>query len=559
MRGWVLFLTIVCVSSFLFFFRLGERPLRNPDEGRYAEIAKEMVERRDWVEPRLYGVDYLKKPVLFYWLIALSFQCFGFTEWAARLVPAFFGVIGVLAAFLFARRIFGEKTAFWSSLILVSNFWYLQVGRYLVIDMVFSFFVVSALYAFYLAATEAKFSRLTTVIFYACVSLSFLAKGFIGLIIPFITIAVYALLTGQVGRVLRRMRWVTGFVVCALLVAPWMFEIAKREPEFLSFFFFHENMARFISSSFEHQGPWYFYYGFMLVVLIPWIFFLTPLKHSLTFSNPATRHKKLFLLISGAALVVFFSFSKGKLATYILPSIPFLSIVIADGWVTWESEGWKVKSWKQVASPLLFLIFFSLVFLWVLPIYADRHPGDFVRETLPCLRWLGVIAAAGAAAGLFWVLKRDTNRLFYTLILMFVAASFPVQAAMERSNPNYTTKHFAEALNPLMNDKDLVVIYGNPGALYDFRFYLDKPVQAIGLEGELQFAREDGDTDAGEQYISKEEFYKMFFGQNKVYCLTRRTEIENLPSEFQKNMTVIKEDKRKILFYLNAPLKEVVG
>ena len=103
MKSLALFLIVLCVSSFLFFFRLGERPLRNPDEGRYAEIAKEMVERHDWVEPRLYGVDYLKKPVLFYWLIALSFQCFGFTEWAARLVPAFFGVLGVLITFLFAN------------------------------------------------------------------------------------------------------------------------------------------------------------------------------------------------------------------------------------------------------------------------------------------------------------------------------------------------------------------------------------------------------------------------------------------------------------------------
>ena len=151
-----LFLIILFFSAALFSFKLGDRSFRNPDEGRYAEIAREMVVSGNWIEPKIYGVDYLRKPPLFYWLTAFFFKLFGFNEWAGRSVPALFGVLGVLATFWFVRRIFDESAAFFSTLVLASNFWYLEVGRYLVIDAVFSFFVVSGLYCFYVAANSAR-------------------------------------------------------------------------------------------------------------------------------------------------------------------------------------------------------------------------------------------------------------------------------------------------------------------------------------------------------------------------------------------------------------------
>lgn len=551
MRPWALFLILLCVSSFLFFFRLGERPLRNPDEGRYTNIAKEMVQRGDWVEPQLYGVDYLKKPILFYWLLALSFKCFGFTEWAARFVPALFGVLGVLATFLFAKKLFDAKTAFWAGLILTTNVWYLQIGRYVVIDMVFTFFVMAALYAFYMATLETRHSRLYALLFYACVAFSFLAKGFIGLIIPFITIASYALFTRQVKRILKKMRWVSGLVVFGVVAGPWLVAIGIREPEFLPFFFFHENVKRFISSSFEHQQPWYFYYAFLLAVFVPWILFFTPLKRSLKFSDTATKQRNVFLWVSATALVVFFSMSKGKLATYILPSAPFLSIAIARGWALWESEGMNERAKGWTAAPLLALSLVSVFLLIAMPLYIKTRANDFLQATFVSFQWLAVIVAAGSILGSFWVLKRNISGVFYTLILMFMIASFPVQAAMNSANNNYSTKHFAEALNPLIGDKDSVMIYGNPNALYDFGFYLKRPVQMVGLEGELEWL--DQDEDIHERHLSKEKFYKMLAGRQHLYFLTRKIESENIPPDLIKNLTVIKEDKRKILYYLNVP------
>ena len=119
------FFIVLGLSLLLFFFRLGDRSFRNPDEGRYAEIAKEMVQSGNWVQPRLYGIDYLRKPILFYWLVAASFKVFGFSEWGARLVPALFGIFGVATTFFFTRRILDLKTAFYAAMILATNVLYL--------------------------------------------------------------------------------------------------------------------------------------------------------------------------------------------------------------------------------------------------------------------------------------------------------------------------------------------------------------------------------------------------------------------------------------------------
>src|SRR5438552_19011981 len=91
----------------LFAFHLGSLPLTDPDEGRYAEIAREMIEGGDWLVPHLFGMPYLEKPPLLYWLTSLSFETFGKNEFAARLAPTLAAVVGVLAAGRFAAGLFG--------------------------------------------------------------------------------------------------------------------------------------------------------------------------------------------------------------------------------------------------------------------------------------------------------------------------------------------------------------------------------------------------------------------------------------------------------------------
>ena len=326
------FFIVLAVGLFLFFFRLGDRSFRNPDEGRYAEIAKEMVQSGNWAEPRLYGIDYLRKPILFYWLVAASFKVFGFSEAAARLVPALFGILGALATFFFVRRVFDLKTAFYSALILSTNVLYLGIARTLLIDMVFSFFLISGMYLFYLAVNGEKNKTRNYLLFYVSLSLAFLTKGPAAIAIMGLAGAPYLLLTRKMKSVLREMRLIPGLLIFTGIVLPWFVQISLRQPDFLNFFFLHEHVQRFVSQNFEHQEGWFYYLVLTPLVFIPWVFF-PRIKRSVD-----KKSVEFFLLIAAAAVVLFYSVSRSKLATYILPALPFISIWIARSWVLSEAK-----------------------------------------------------------------------------------------------------------------------------------------------------------------------------------------------------------------------------
>ncbi len=472
------FFLVFILAAFLLFFRLGDRSFRNPDEGRYAKIAQEMTLSGDWVTPRLYGVAYLKKPILFYWLVAASFKTFGTSEWAARAVPAFFGFLGILAAFFFAKIIFGSDTAFFSSLILASNLFYLQVSRYLVIDAVFSFFVVSALYSFYLGVYESKNKAKFYLLFFFLSGLAFLTKGVIAVVIPAISIFIYAAATRKIKRVFSEMPLGPGAAVFAAVTFPWFFIISKREPGFLSIFFLHEHLSRFVSRGFEHQEAWYFYWVFLLAVFLPWFLFPPAVKKGFYFlRDRASDDPKWFLFLSSLATILFFSLSRAKLMTYILPVVPLVSILLADGWAKLSSS--------------------------------------------------------------------SSRRIFFIAIGLLAVVAFVFPFLMEMWNSDYTTQPFARALSPRLKSGDTVFIYDNPGAMYDFGFYLGYPVKLVGMEGELELSKND--PKAGGISVSHKAFEKMMGGKDKIYCLMRKSDFLGLDPAVRQKLKIMKEDDRKTL------------
>ena len=547
----ILFFIVLLFSAALFFFRLGDRSFRNPDEGRYAEIAREMVVSGNWIEPKIYGVDYLKKPALFYWLAAFFFKIFGFNEWAGRSVPAFFGLWGVLATFWFVRKIFNESTAFFSSLILASNFWYLEVGRYLVIDAVFSFFVVSGLYCFYLAAHSPTRKLFYTILFYTCVAFSFLAKGILGVILPGISITLYLWLTKKMGVVLRQMRLELGVLIFSLIALPWFVIISLKEPEFLKLFFLHENLSRFASVNFEHQEAWYFYLALTPIILMPWSLFWKPLGRSAARFQKTDpwRDPKIFFLAISLSMVFFFSLSKAKLLTYILPSVPFFSILIGHSWTQWRDQTRPKEtefSWTEY-SPVFLLIFLGLAAILTTPGVIARFGQDLPEGVGIYFQWMGAAILAGGVAALRALRRRNITHLFHALIFTMALFSVIFTFAMEKMNGDYTNKHFALSLKPKLRPGDRVFIYDHPGALYDFGFYLNAPVTLVGLAGELELSPRH-DPENRNVSVTKERFKEMLEKKERIYCLARKSDFLEMEPNLRKNLVVIQEDRRKVLF-----------
>ena len=541
----LLFAGVLFAASFFLFFRLGDRAFRNPDEGRYAEVAREIVRSADWMKPTLYGVGYLRKPILFYWLIAASFRMFGENEWAARLVPALASLFGLAAVFWFSFRFFGRKTALFACAILASNLWYLQVGRYLVIDAVFTLFILGCLFSFYLGLHSEKNKNAWFGCFYVSLALAFLAKGLIAIAIPAVSIGAYLVSTGRFLKTLREMRLFLGIPVFLLLAGPWYLLMEVREPGFLKFFFGHEHWLRLVSADFEHQEPWFYYLAVFPLMFLPWVLFWRPTRQVFARTGrELSDDTALFLGMSIAATLIFFSLSRSKMPTYIFPCLPLGAILLARGWTRWL-ESRPALGWPE--NSVLALLVVSAIGLMVVPAWVlERHPNKFPEAVLSNLKVLGGGLLAGAVV--CWRSNRRgrTTRFFYSLAAAMGLVSLLFTFTMETMNRQYSTKAFALYLKDKASAGDEIFIYDHPGPFYDFAFYLDRDVKLVGLEGELEFSRHD--PRAEKVSVSREAFSDLLRRDERLYCLIRRSDFKELEERLGLKLNVLMEDPRKVLF-----------
>ena len=324
-RPW-LFLGLITLAGFgLFFFRLGVPGLMDPDEGRYAEIAREMLLLQDWLIPHLNLVPYLEKPPLVYWLTSLSFAAFGLTEGAARLPAALAALGGVYLAYELGRALWGEDSGFWAALVLATTAGYLILARLLTLDMVFTLFLNLGIGLGYLAWSRGK--RHLWPWAYLSLALAVLVKGPVALVLVGLIWGPAALLRGRgaLWDLVQPKSW----VLLAVLVLPWFLYVTWRFPEFPRFFLWEHHVERYLEGGFYsyHAEPWWYFGPVLLGFLLPWTG-LVPWA----LGRRASLHSedRIFLLIWAGVVVVFFSLSRGKLAPYILPALLPLALLLGE-------------------------------------------------------------------------------------------------------------------------------------------------------------------------------------------------------------------------------------
>ena len=269
----LLLLGLVC--AVLFGLRLGSSPLPNPDESRYAEIPREMLATGDWVTPRLNGVNYFEKPPLVYWLVAASQKVFGPGEWAARAVPALFALGGVLLTYGAARRLHGRNAGLAAGLILATSLLYFALARILLLDMVVSVLMSTALFCFILGVQEPAGARRRWLFYalYASMALATLTKGLIGFLVTGAVMFLWLLVCNQWHR-LRPLYLPTGALLFLALAAPWHVLAARHNPTWLHRYFVYEHWERFTSTAASRPGPWWYFVPVALLGLFPWTGFL---------------------------------------------------------------------------------------------------------------------------------------------------------------------------------------------------------------------------------------------------------------------------------------------
>lgn len=345
--------------------------LFEPDEGRYAEIPREMLDRGSWVVPYLQGEPYLDKPPLFYWLVMLSYSLFGVHVWAARLVPALAIHAGVLLTYTFGRRNLGERAAFWGSLFLGVAPGFLSIGRLLVLDGVLTFWVTLSLFSAFEAVNGERLRRGWWLLAALGTGLGVLTKGPVAFLLLAPPLAAFLWFDGSRPRPTLRDSGLFFAVVLAVTL-PWYVAASVVLPGFPRYFFWEHNIVRFLAP-FAHQEPVWFYGPVILGGLLPATLLLPGFLRFLLSGEEAKAQQRCaalgFLLLAGIWCVLFFSLSDCKLPTYIMPAFPPLMLALGYGLI---HSRWAASRWPAVAVALTLSVI-GVAHFWALPVYAQHR------------------------------------------------------------------------------------------------------------------------------------------------------------------------------------------
>jgi 4-amino-4-deoxy-L-arabinose transferase-like glycosyltransferase len=328
-RQWPLLLGLGLVGLVLFFYQLGAAYLMDPDEGRYAEIAREMLALRNWLIPHLNHLPYLEKPPLVYWLTAASFKVFGFTAAAARLPVAVSALAGVFLAYSLGRVLWGPLAGVLGALVLATCAGYVALGRILILDMTFALFLNLAIGLGYLALSRVR-PRLWPWA-YLALALAVLTKGPVALVLAGPILVIWAAVCRRPWSPLINLK---GWLLLAILTLPWFIAVQWRYPEFFRFFFLEHHLLRFLTPAI-HPEPLYYYLPVLLGLMLPWTWLLPWVLATNRWRDPDER----FLMIWATVILLFFSLSRGKLAPYILPALLPLALLVGRSLVELTGPG----------------------------------------------------------------------------------------------------------------------------------------------------------------------------------------------------------------------------
>ncbi len=330
-RRWAVRLLLVLAYFAIFILPLGVRPVAIADEARYSEIPREMIATGDWIVPRLDGLRYFEKPPLGYWLTAVSMSVLGESAFAVRLSSALAaGLTAFLMVALVRRETDDHPAAMPTGFVYLTSVLVVVVGTTNLLDGVFTLCVTASLAAFLASyrATVPRARRVWEILFGLACALAFLAKGFLGFVLPAIVIVPFLVWERRMRELPRLAMWPLAIAVMAL--TPWAILIERREADFWRYFVWEEHVRRFMLPTAQHPEPAWFFVEILVVGALPWTLVLPAAAMGLARER---AHASLlrFLVCWFVMPFLFFSASRGKLGTYILPCFPALAALTSIG------------------------------------------------------------------------------------------------------------------------------------------------------------------------------------------------------------------------------------
>ena len=449
-----IWLLVVAVALFI---NIGAYPLYDADEGRNGEVGREMAATNDYVMPRIDGMPYLDKPIVYFAAEALAIEVLGATELAARLPAVVFTLFTAALTFWFARRVWSEDEALVASIAFLTMPLALAFSRTVIFDSALTFFMVAATMAFYFAieTREKKWSAIA----WASIALGVLTKGPVAIAVPLLIAIPFA-----IRRKAFRALWsIAGLVLFVAIIAPWVWAVSRVVPDFLHYVLVTETMQRLATKALKRTGPPWYFIPFLLGGALPWC-----IPAIMSWRRERRDETMIFAALWVLVPFIFFSISQSKRPQYILPVMPAIALLAARCWTTEER---RVRIAAQLAAVLF--IFIGALFIAFPHVHVRMDPLIAAGARVAALP-MGIATIAGGALAM---LRRKD--------LAVIALTIPIITIPMTANPlllaigeRRSAKSFVAQLPPAPK---YVAIEDYTGSM---EFYLGKPIDVVTPDAE---------------------------------------------------------------------------
>lgn len=539
-------------AAALYLLHLGRVGLFDPCEGMYAEIPREMIVLKDWITPHFDFVRYFEKPPLIYWLNAIAFKLFGFSEFSARLPTAAAAIAGIGLVYAIGRDLWGRRAGIAAGAILGTSFGWFIFGRLNLPDMLFTTLLIAAFWGFSRGLLGPTPRPAAVLGGYAAMAVAVLAKGLIGIVFPTLAIGAFLLLNRD-WRLALRLKPFSGGALFLAIAVPWHVLMALKNPDFLWFYFVNEHLSRFVGSRHADYAsvPLATYLGLTAVWFCPWIIFL-PAAIRRCCSRPAGGGRMdrgcLFVLCWAGAVIGFFALSPARLEYYALPAIPALALCVGRLWDNEMTTPWQQIRTGRLLPAWIGLIVFSLCLIPAANLFPRLEHMKFYNMFQSQGSPAGSVSAPIIAAAKIYIVPAfaDLVPLFKIVVALIVAGTglsawawfchrpglalaclvgalgigfATVEKGFVLFSPYRSVAQLGQLLHRELQPGDQILVDSNYEYHAAIDFYTGQRARVYrGAQGDLLYGSHY--PEAARVFVSQEEFEQLWRGPGRVFLLS---------------------------------------
>ncbi len=556
---WIDILFLFVVLGGLFFILLGIRPLFVPDEGRYAEIGREMVTSGNYITPYLNGIKYFEKPILFYWLESAAIKLAGLNLWSLRSINALLGLFGCLLTYITARQLYNRATGLLASFMLGTSMLYFVMAHMISLDLTVTVFITASLYAFLLGMqhqgmladkAEGVVSKLSASPpafrsphafsgdrFYfwgasIAAALAVLTKGLIGLVFPGMIIFAWMAIMNE-WRILKHVYLPSCLIIFLIIAAPWHILVGKQNPEFFYFYFIEQHFLRYATKEVGHYQPFWFFIPYLMIGFFPWIVFLPQAiarQWPVSWQQRHQYKREVFFLLWIFLIFVFFSCSNSKLIPYILPVFPPLAILTAR----YLQQAIAKHQYRGIKVGYIMLLILVVIIVCALSLFTH-----YISVPDPVLAQHHLLTAAtflmmGSVLACFYAFRNNNKAIIITLstswlFLLTALAAIP-------SVETRTIAPLAMLLKPILKPHDDIIAYNQ--YYQDLPFYLERPISVLNWRNELSYGIKHQKA-AIEWMIDDNRYWQLWHSNKRIFVMMAEKEYQHFQLAYPHEKTFL--------------------